>query len=401
MEDSGSDARLAEPRAARPPRPARDVPAAGPRLLLVQPQAENAGAQAIARMLATALTDRGYRTGQVFFYRKTGAFDAEPGVAFCAAERPRTPLAFGRFFVDLVRRIRRERPDAVLCFQHYGNIVGAAAARLAGVPVVIANQNSARDTTPPRARAVDRWLGALGLYGRIVVNSHDSAADLADYPARYRARVVHIDHGFVGRGSDLAPADSRARLGLTLPQGGRLLGCVARLHPLKNLAAAVRLLPQDPTWHLALAGQGAERDALADLAEELGCGARLHLVGELPPDRVGDFLRALDVFVFPSRAETFGLAAVEAAQAGVPVVANALPVLREVLATGDGPCALFVDTEDGAAFTDAVRRLEREPDLAAGLVRSGRGLGQRFPVDAMAAAYDDLLRGRIAAARRT
>lgn len=387
MCDAGSDTLL----------PAR--PATGPHVLLIQPQAENAGAQAIARMLATALADRGYRTGQLFFYRKTGAFDADPDVAFCAAKRPRTPLAFGRFFIDLVRRLRRARPDAVLCFQHYGNIVGAAAARLAGVPVVIANQNSARDTTPPRARLVDRWLGGLGLYGRIVVNSHDSAGDLADYPARYRARVVHIDHGFVGRGSELTPAEARARLGLGVPPDGRLLGCVARLHPLKNLAAAVRLLPHDPAWHLALAGQGEERDALAALADRLGCGARLHLVGELPPDRVGDFLRALDAFVFPSRAETFGLAAVEAAQAGVPVVANALPVLREVLATGEGPCALFVDTEDDAAFAEAVRRLEREPDLAARLVRSGRGLAGRFPVDAMAGAYDDLLRARIAEAR--
>ncbi|WP_331294962.1 glycosyltransferase family 4 protein [Methylobacterium hispanicum] len=378
----------------------RGAPAPRPHVLLIQPQAENAGAQAIARMLATALAERGYRTGQLFFYRKTGAFDAEPGVAFCAAGRPRTPLAFARFFLDLVRRIRRARPDAVLCFQHYGNIVGAAAARLAGVPVVIANQNSARDTTPPRARAVDRWLGARGLYGRIVVNSHDSAGDLADYPERYRARVVHIDHGFVGRDSALSQAEARARLGLALPPGGRLLGCVARLHPLKNLAAAVRLLPHDPARHLALAGQGAERDALAGLAEELGCGARLHLVGELPPERVGDFLRALDVFVFPSRAETFGLAAVEAAQAGVPVVANALPVLREVLATRDGPCALFADAEDDAALAQAVRRLERDPELAARLVRSGRGLAGRFPVDAMAEAYDALLRERIAAARR-
>ncbi len=162
----------------------------------------------------------------------------------------------------------------------------------------------------------------------------------------------------------------------------------------------MRLLPHDPARHLALAGQGAERDALAGLAEELGCGARLHLVGELPPERVGDFLRALDVFVFPSRAETFGLAAVEAAQAGVPVVANALPVLREVLATRDGPCALFADAEDDAALAQAVRRLERDPELAARLVRSGRGLAGRFPVDAMAEAYDALLRERIAAARR-
>src|SRR5207253_2741046 len=111
-----------------------------------------------------------------------------------------------------------------------------------------------------------------------------------------------------------------------------LLGSVARLHPSKNLAAAIRLLPDRPTWHLALAGQGPARGELAALAAELGVRDRLHFAGELSPERVGVFLKGLDVFVFPSLAESFGLAAVEAAQAGVPVVANELPVLREVMA---------------------------------------------------------------------
>ncbi|TXN06768.1 glycosyltransferase family 4 protein [Methylobacterium sp. WL103] len=368
------------------------APREGPTVLFLQPQAENAGAQAIARMLAAGLTARGYKTPQLFFYRKTAAFDGEEGVNFSAQDRPGTPFAFLRFFFGLVGAIRRAKPDAVLCFQHYGNIIGAAAARLAGIPVVIANQNSARDTTPLAARRIDQWLGGLGLYSRIVVNSHDSARDLAGYPSRYRARIAHIDHGFVGRGSAVTQAAARARFGL--PEG-YILGCVARLHPLKNLDAALRLLPYDTNWHLALAGQGAARAELEALAEQLGCGARLHFVGELQPELVGDFLRTLDAFVFPSKAESFGLAAVEAAQAGVPVVANDLPVLREVLATDDGPCALFCDVGDTAAFAAAVRRLTEEPDVANRLVSSGRQLDGRFPVDAMADAYCSLLRAEI------
>ena len=137
---------------------------------------------------------------------------------------------------------------------------------------------------------------------------------------------------------------------------------MARLHPIKNLAAAIRLLP-GRDWHLALAGQGAAREQLVDFARSLGVLDRLHLVGELPPSRIGDFLGALDAFVFPSLDETFGLAVVEAAQAGVPVVANDLDVLREVLAVDGEPCALFVDVSDTEAFARAVQQLIKDPDL--------------------------------------
>jgi glycosyltransferase involved in cell wall biosynthesis len=87
--------------------------------------------------------------------------------------------------------------------------------------------------------------------------------------------------------------------------------------------------------------------------------------------------------VFPSRAETFGLAAVEAAQAGVPVVANDHAVLREVLAIDGNPCALFVDPDDAGAFAAAVRSLLTDRDLSARLTSRGKRLSQRYSIEAM------------------
>lgn len=359
------------------------------RLVLVQPQAENAGAQEIARLLAGELGRRGHQVHQAFFYRKTAAFDNEPGVTFCAPERPRGLISVTATLARLVGFIRRTKPDAVLCFQHYGNTLGSVAARLAGAPVVIANQNSARRTTPGVAQVVDRCLGTLGVYTRIVVNSHESAGEFADKSSLYRKRLIQIDHGFASRDSTLSRAAARGSFGL--PAEATLLGCVARLHRLKNLSAAVRLLALEPSWRVAFAGQGPERETLVALAAELGCADRLHLVGEIPPGRVGDFLAALDVFVFPTRAESFGLAAAEAAQAGLPVVAHDLPVLREVLQVEGDPCALFVDVDDAEQFRVAVRRVLDEPALAAGLSARGRRLQERFPIARMADRYEALI----------
>jgi glycosyltransferase involved in cell wall biosynthesis len=368
-----------------PERPARTRA----RVLLIQTQAENAGAQEVSRMLAGALGARGHEVRQLFFFRRTDAFDADPTAAFCMPRRPSGPLSLMRFLLRLHREIRAFRPDVVLTFQHYGNLIGAPVARLAGARRVIANQNSATLTTPAWARRVDRWLGTLGAFTRIVVHSADSQAGFARHPGRYRERLVRIDHAFERKTSALAKADARASFGL--PPDGVVLGCVARLHPLKRLDAAVRLLACEPGWTLALAGQGPAEAELREFAASLGCADRLHLVGELPRARVGDFLAALDVFVFPSGAETFGLAVVEAAQAGVPTVANDLPVLREVLAVDGEPCALFGRADDTEAFAMAVQRLITDPALARALSERGRRLDRRFPLDGMIDAYEALI----------
>jgi glycosyltransferase involved in cell wall biosynthesis len=267
--------------------------------------------------------------------------------------------------------------------------LGAVAARLAGTRAIIANRTSANSLVPWWARGGDLLLGSLGLFKRIVVNSKAIGDEYRRYPPFYRSRVLRIDHGFACKQTDLSRDDARKLVGL--PAGGTLLGCVARLHPGKNLAAAVRLLSFDRNWHLAIAGQGAELEQLLKLANSLRVRDRVHFIGELPADRIGVFLRALDVFVFPTRAETFGLAAVEAAQAGIPVIANHLEVLREVLAVDGKPCALFVDADDAGAFAAAVQRILVDRGLSAAMTARGRQLSRKYSLDVMVDQYDALV----------
>ena len=180
---------------------------------------------------------------------------------------------------------------------------------------------------------------------------------------------------------------AEARRALGLPETGVVLGSAARLHPMKQLDAAIRVLPGRPQWRLALAGQGPDEPRLRQLAAELGVSDRVHFVGEIAPTQVGDFLAALDVFVFPSLAETFGLAAVEAANAGVPVVANDLPVLHEVLALNGEPAAVLVQAADTAALSAAIDRVLTDHDLRQRLQHNAAGLRARYSVDAMVDDY--------------
>lgn len=354
-----------------------------------------AGAQEISRLLGDALSAAdahgkpAYQVEHLFLYRKTAAFDHLPNAHFVSDERPSNPFALIGFFIRLVRKLRELRPDTILTFQHFGNIVAAPAARLAGVPTVIANHVSAPATISPAVRAIDRFIGRLGVYDVITANSRETWRDYLDYPASYTKRMVLVPHGFADKSSALTKSAARAAFGL--PANTPLIGSVARLHPLKCLDHALAILPELPGCHMAIAGQGPDLERLRDIAAKLGIEDRVHFAGELEPQRIGDLLAALDVFVFPSSAETFGLAAVEAAQAGIPVVANDIPVLREVLETDGEPCAILVDTSDAERFADAVRSVLEEPATAARLSGLGRKLAGRHSLSAMVDAYRGLI----------
>ena len=371
-------------RTALGPRPG----AAKARVVLLQTQAEAGGAQEISRILGAGLTAQGYEVHYGFFFRRTAAYDAQLNTFFCARERPASPWSVARMFIALVRHLKQLQPDAVVCFQHYGNVVGTLAARLAGARMVITNRNSPGSFIPGWLHALDLTLGVAGWFQAVVVNSSSIEKEYAGYPRRYRKRVVRIDHGFESKTTGLNRDEARKLFGL--PADVVLLGSAARFHPSKNLEAAIRLLA-DRDWHLALAGQGAAREQLIDTARSLGVLDRLHLVGELPAERVGDFLGALDVFVFPSLIETFGLAVVEAAQAGIPVVTNDLDVLREVLAVEGEPCALFVDANDTRAFAEGVRRILHDRHLRAQLTSRATKLSSRYSLDAMVRRYAALI----------
>jgi glycosyltransferase involved in cell wall biosynthesis len=106
---------------------------------------------------------------------------------------------------------------------------------------------------------------------------------------------------------------------------------------------------------------------------------------------MGEFLACLDVFVFPSQAETFGLAAVEAANAGIPSVVTDLPVLREVLSFEGKPAALFVDASDNAKLLAAVSRILADKTLSDQLRRNAKGLKSRYSVGTMVDEYVGIL----------
>lgn len=362
------------------------------KVVQVQTQAEAAGAQRISDMVGAGLRDRGHATRTVFMYRKTDAYDRDPHVDFILEQPPRGVADQLRAVVGLARYLRRERPDAVISYQHYGNIFGTIGARLAGARRVVANQNGApgRSGVMGLLSGIDRLMGAAGLYQANVVNSAWTEAQFSAYPAAYRRRMRRIDHGV---GAPAARIDKlAARRAFGLPENAWLALSTGRLTPHKNQIALVGALTRLPQLHVALAGVGPEQERILAFAAAERVADRLHMVGEVPYQRIYDFLQAGDAFVFPSTTETFGLAVVEAAIAGLPIVANDLPVLREVLSSPDhGTAAIFTASNDADGIAKALTEIAGNPDLAARLAAAGRQLAEKYSPELMCAGYEKLL----------
>ncbi|MBD2745583.1 glycosyltransferase family 4 protein [Microvirga sp. BT688] len=116
-------------------------------------------------------------------------------------------------------------------------------------------------------------------------------------------------------------------------------------------------------------------------------------LGRLSDENIAQYLRRQPIFVSTALYEPFGLAVLEAAQAGCALVLSDIPTFRELW---DGS-ALFVDPKDESEAADAVERLAQDPDAQAALGRAARKRAEAYTVEAMSEgvlnAYRSVLAG--------
>lgn len=277
--------------------------------------------------------------------------------------------------------------DAVIAYQSTGCLVAGVVGRLASCPIRVAHQTALPSEVRGPLRWLDRLAGSLGFYTHNVLNSGATADAFRAYPRRYRRRMTLIEHGVRRPVAERGRAATLAGFGV--PDDGPILLNVGRLTGQKNQAVLLPALRAIPSARLVVAGDGPLDRALTAAAEAAGVAGRLHLVGPIDRQGVADLLGAADLFVFPSTWETFGLATVEAAMAGLPVVASDLDVLREVLADSGVPVR-FAPPGDAAAWTEAVAAALADPAARPLPARDRCG---RYTIERMVDRYRALIDG--------
>ena len=189
----------------------------------------------------------------------------------------------------------------------------------------------------------------------------------------------------------------RQRLGL--PADALLFGVLARFLRDKGQDVAITALARCGTGiHLAMIGDDRTPWGLA-MREQVRAGGvtdRVHFLGF--SNAAPQLIRELDCLVVPSRREAFSLALVEAAAAGLAVIAAQVGGIPEVVV--DGETGLLVPPEDAAALAAAMTRVAADRGLRDRLGASGRARYQRqFTLESMAAGTAAVYRQALAGGR--
>jgi glycosyltransferase involved in cell wall biosynthesis len=290
----------------------------------------------------------------------------------------------------VIGRIFRGNYDAIFSYHAAAGLVMALVGPIAGVERRLSHLTAMPDAIRRRWRVMDKVAGALGGYTQIIANSVATAAAYSDFPRAFQERIRIIPHGVVPIPD--STEKKRWKELLKVPPAAKVVVAAGRLAPQKGYETVLQALSRLPDVHFAIAGEGPSRGDLERLATKLKVRGRFHLLGSVRRDELGDVFSMADVYVSPSTWETFGLAAVEAQLARLPVVSSDLPVLREVLgAAGRKSTLLFHPVGDACLFADMIERMLAEPPNADELEEVARAAGVHYGTDKMAQRYLEAL----------
>jgi len=190
----------------------------------------------------------------------------------------------------------------------------------------------------------------------VVAVSERTRASLVERYGVAPARIAVVYNGI-----ELGPAPQRSAPG-SAPTIAFLGRVTQQKGPASFLHAAAAALRQIPGLRFILAGDGDQLAAMRTLAAQLDIARQVTFTGFLDSEGIEHLFACSDAFVMPSAAEPFGIVALEAVNAGVPVILARTAGVAELLTH-----AIQIDHDDIAAIAQAMIDIVTDPVLARGL----------------------------------
>ncbi len=303
----------------------------------------------------------------------------------------------------LARLLRDEGVSIAHAHVREANTTATVAARLAGVPVVIATIHNMASIQGRRRilqdRLLDRWRDAVVCVSERV--KEDYCRTIGVRPEKVEVIYNGLDlERFVSGGKPRG--EVRSALGLA--PDDRLVLTVARLHPQKAhevlIEAAGAVTSACPSARFALAGEGPRRAELERLVRDRGLAERFLFLGSRAD--VADLCRAADVACLSSVHEGFSNVVLECLASGLPFVATDVGGNREAIQ--EGLSGYLVPPGDAAGIARRLIELLTDDALRARMAEGARARSRRFSLEetqrATEALYDRLLAAKGAAAGR-
>ena len=165
---------------------------------------------------------------------------------------------------------------------------------------------------------------------------------------------------------------------------------IGELHPVKQHDTAIDAIAQVvktyPTLRHLIIGGGEEYARLQQRITDLNLGENIFFLGHL--HEAAWYLKAADVFIFPSRSEALGYVAIEAAQAQVPIIASNVGGIPEIITHNES--GYLVPSGDSQALTVALELFCEHPERFADFKDTASHGVQHFSMENMVTATEAL-----------
>lgn len=233
-------------------------------------------------------------------------------------------------FFELLRIIEEERPDVLHLNSSKAGGLGALAGRIARVPHIIftAHGWAHRESRPFYQRSliwIASWFTIVFAHKVIVLSNYE----LECAPVLFSRRKMIVIHNGIDPHMQFGSGEKIRR---AFPPGVRITGTIGELTKNKNQIALVEQARGDPDLFVAIVGEGEERPRLEAKITEYGLGERVKLFGFLT---ALESLKGFDVFALPSLKEGLPYVLLEARAAGLPIEANRVGGVGEILDAKD------------------------------------------------------------------
>lgn len=291
--------------------------------------------------------------------------------------------------LKLAAALRHNQYDVVHTHLFHADVVGRLAALWAGRPVIVKSLHNMGRWKSGYQLAIDRTLNR---WTDKIICCSDYQREVAAVQERFALnQAVTIAHGVHLR--RFAPSVDRTtyREQLGLRPHSVLVGTVGRPIAEKGHQYLIEAMPEvlraHPDTEFLIVGEGNLREALSQQAARVGVGDRLHFTGARSD--VPELLSLMDVFVFPSVSEGFGIAVLEAMASRLPVVVSDIRPLVDIVE--HGVSGLLVPARNAPALAAALNQVIAEPELRQRLASGGRELVEsRYTDRHMVHAHEEL-----------
>ncbi|MBI4744263.1 MAG: glycosyltransferase family 4 protein [Actinobacteria bacterium] len=297
-------------------------------------------------------------------------------------------LSFFPSFVRLIKIIRTEKPDIInLHFSDSAALYILLLKKIFNLPIVVSVHGNDIQKFPKESY-IYRWL-TVNLLRRadfVTACSKSLLEDAIKLEPSIRDKSIPT-----GNGIDLSEFDLKDIYKTERPY----IFSFGRLEHKKGFDVLINsfkiISKKFPDFDLIIAGDGAKKDELQNLINNLDLKKQVKLMGMLPRREILNLLNGCEVFVCPSRIEPFGIVNLEAMAAGKPVIASKVDGVPEVIE--DGVNGILVEPENVNQLAESIINLLKNGDLRNRLSVNGRKIvEEKYSWEVVGERYFDLFK---------